>query len=64
MNIVADIDLGSLITIAASIAFSIVGSMWVVRVIVRAERKATKRDIENAFENLTERIRGAGPGGQ
>ena len=58
MNIVADIDLGSLITIAIFFAIAIGGPIWVVRVIVSAERKATKQDIKDAFENLDKRMHG------
>lgn len=64
MNIVADLDLPSLVTLVIFFAIAIAGPIWVVRVIVRAERKATKRDIENAFEGLTKRMRSAEPSGK
>lgn len=56
MNIIAEIDLGSLITLAIWILIAILGPIWVVRVIVQAERRATKKDINAAFENLSKQL--------
>ena len=57
MGLFRELDLGTLATLVIFFAIALGGPILVVRVFVKAERKAARKDILDAFDGIKDRFR-------